>query len=37
MLWVDKYRPKKFENFTLNQDIAAALEKLVEKGALHEL
>jgi replication factor C subunit 3/5 len=33
MLWVDKYRPKRFENFLVNQDIAAGLRKLVEKGA----
>lgn len=33
MLWVDKYRPSKFDQFTINQDKAAALTKLVEKGA----
>lgn len=32
MLWVDKYRPKRFDKFLINQDKAASLQKLVEKG-----
>jgi hypothetical protein len=34
MLWVDKYRPTQFDGFRINQDKAAALKKLVAKGAL---
>lgn len=33
MLWVDKYRPRKFDEFTINKDKAEALTKLVGKGA----
>ena len=35
MLWVDKYRPKHFDKFLINQDKAASLQKLVDKGVPH--
>jgi replication factor C subunit 3/5 len=33
MLWVDKYRPHTFADFTLNQHHASSMEKLLAKGA----
>ena len=33
MLWVDKYRPHAFADFTLNQNHASSMEKLLAKGA----
>lgn len=33
MLWVDKYRPQAFGEFTLNQNHATSLEKLLAKGS----
>jgi hypothetical protein len=32
MLWVDKYRPQAFGDFTLNQAHAVSMEKLLAKG-----